>query len=94
MKPEWLDFLKDAGAEVEDNQIVSFGNPQREQRVIHSGLTLCDLSHQGLISVDGEDSADFLHIKAVCWQISEFSNAMKAFIYACRNPSLNRPSSA
>lgn len=60
MKPEWLDFLKDAGAEVEDNQIVSFGNPQREQRVIHSGLTMCDLSHQGLISVDGEDSADFL----------------------------------
>ncbi|VAW63101.1 tRNA-modifying protein YgfZ [hydrothermal vent metagenome] len=60
MKPEWLDFLKDAGAEIEDNQVTSFGNLQREQRVIHSGLTICDLSHQGLISVDGKDAADFL----------------------------------
>ncbi|VAW67983.1 tRNA-modifying protein YgfZ [hydrothermal vent metagenome] len=60
MKPEWLNFLIDAGAEIENNQVTSFGNLQREQRVIHSGLTFCDLSHQGLISIDGEDAADFL----------------------------------
>ncbi len=60
MKPEWLDFLNSAGAEIEHNEVISFGNPQREQRVIHSGLTMCDLSHHGLISVDGEDAADFL----------------------------------
>lgn len=60
MKPEWLEFLKDAGAEIEDNQVVSFGNIEREQRMIHTGLVICDLSHQGLISVDGEDASDFL----------------------------------
>lgn len=60
MKPEWLDLLNNAGAEIEDNKVVSFGNLQREQRVIHRGLAICDLSHQGLISIDGEDAADFL----------------------------------
>lgn len=60
MKPEWLDLLNNAGAEIEGNQVVSFGNIQREQRVIHSGLAIYDLSHQGLISVDGEEAADFL----------------------------------
>ena len=60
MKPEWLEFLKNAGAEIENNQVVSFGNLQREKRVTHTGLIICDLSHQGLISVDGEDTTDFL----------------------------------
>lgn len=60
MKPEWLDLLNNSGAEIEDNQVISFGNIQREQRVIHTGLAICDLSHQGLISIDGEDAADFL----------------------------------
>lgn len=60
MKPEWLDFLNDAGAEIENNRVISFGNIERERRIIHSGLVICDLSHQGLISVDGEDATDFL----------------------------------
>ncbi len=60
MKPEWLDFLNDAGAEIENNRVVSFGNIEREQRMIHTGLVIYDLSHQGLISVDGDDAADFL----------------------------------
>jgi len=60
MKPEWLEFLKNAGAEIENNQVASFGNLEREHRMIHTGLVICDLSHQGLISVDGEDAADFL----------------------------------
>jgi len=60
MKPEWIDFLTNAGAEFENNQVVSFGNLQREQRMLHTGLVLCDLSHLGLISIDGEDAADFL----------------------------------
>lgn len=60
MKPEWVDFLKQAGAEFENNQVASFGNIQREQRMVNTGLVLFDLSHHGLISVDGEDAADFL----------------------------------
>ena len=60
MKPEWLEFLKDAGAEIENNKVVSFGNLTREQRMIHTGLVISDLSHYGLISVDGDDASDFL----------------------------------
>jgi len=60
MKPEWFDFLKDAGAEIENNEVQSFGNLEREQRMLHTGLIICDLSHHGLISIDGEDAADFL----------------------------------
>jgi len=36
MKPEWLEFLKNAGAEIEDNKVVSFGNLNREQRIIRT----------------------------------------------------------
>ncbi len=60
MKPEWLEFLTKAGAEIENNQVISFGNLQREQRMVHTGLIICDLSHHGLISIDGDDAADFL----------------------------------
>jgi len=60
MKPEWFDFLKDAGAEIENNEVRSFGNIEREQRMLHTGLIICDLSHHGLISIDGEDATDFL----------------------------------
>lgn len=60
MKAEWLDFLNDNGAEVEDGQVVSYGNLERERRMVQTGLVICDLSHQGLISVDGEDASEFL----------------------------------
>ncbi|MCW9047613.1 MAG: folate-binding protein YgfZ [Gammaproteobacteria bacterium] len=60
MKAEWFDFLKDAGAEFENNKVQSFGNPELEQRMLHTGLIICDLSHHGLISIDGEDATDFL----------------------------------
>ena len=60
MKIEWQNFLENAGAEIENHKVISFGNIPREQRMIHTGLVMCDLSHQGLISVSGDDAADFL----------------------------------
>ena len=60
MKTEWEDFLKDAGAEFLDNKVESFGNPTRERQIIHSGSTVCDLSHYGLIAAYGDDAVDFL----------------------------------
>lgn len=60
MKQEWQDFLQNAGAEIVDQRVCSFGNPDSEQRVLHTGLVLCDLSHLGLISVYGDDAATFL----------------------------------
>ncbi|MCW8922303.1 MAG: folate-binding protein YgfZ [Gammaproteobacteria bacterium] len=60
MKTEWQNFLKNAGAEFLEHKVESFGNPARERQVIHSGSTLCDLSHYGLIAAYGEDAVDFL----------------------------------
>ena len=81
MKPEWQSFLQNAGAEIENNTVISFGNAEREQRVIHTGLVISDLSHFGLIAVYGEDSADFLQgqltndIRNVSTQHSQLSAA-------------------
>ncbi|TNF33071.1 MAG: folate-binding protein [Gammaproteobacteria bacterium] len=60
MKPEWREFLINAGAEFDDGSVISFGNPEREQQVTSTGLVMCDLSHFGLISAYGEDAAKFL----------------------------------
>lgn len=60
MKIEWQNFLKNAGAEYSNDKVESFGNPTRERQIIHSGNSLCDLSHYGLIAASGEDSIEFL----------------------------------
>lgn len=60
MKPEWKDFLLQAGAEFDGERVMHFGNPQRENSVVVTGDTLCDLSHHGLISAHGEDAEAFL----------------------------------
>lgn len=61
MKPDWQRFLIDNGAEFDDARILHYGNPERERRMVMSGNIICDLSHLGLIAVEGEDAADFLH---------------------------------
>jgi len=60
MKPEWKDFLADAGAEFDDGRVTTFGNPDRERRVTTSGNVFCDLSHLGMIAAYGDDTAGFL----------------------------------
>jgi len=60
MKHEWRDFLQNAGAEFEDDCVASFGNPERERRITHTGESFCDLSHFGIIAAYGEDAAAFL----------------------------------
>ena len=60
MKPEWKEFLLDAGAEIDDGTVSSFGNLDQEQRMVHSGLVMCDLSHYGMIAAYGDDTSDFL----------------------------------
>jgi hypothetical protein len=60
MKAEWQKFLENAGAEIEQHRVISFGNTPREQRMIQTGLVICDLTHQGLISISNNDAADFL----------------------------------
>lgn len=60
MKPQWQEFLVHAGAEFDGGRVASFGNPERELQVATTGRVLCDLSHQGLIGVYGDEAADFL----------------------------------
>jgi len=60
MKHEWKDFLQNAGAEFEDDCVASFGNPERERRIAHTGELFCDLSHFGIIAAYGEDAVEFL----------------------------------
>lgn len=60
MKPDWEKFLRNAGAMIENNSVVHYGNPEQEQRIAHNGLLLCDLSHRGLIAAYGADTATFL----------------------------------
>jgi folate-binding protein YgfZ len=60
MISEWKTFLQQAGAEFDDTGVASFGNPPRELSVAITGDIFADLSHYGLISIHGEDAADFL----------------------------------
>ena len=60
MKSEWKAFLQNAGAEFVDDCIETFGNPERERRIAHTGDLFCDLSHFGIIAAYGEDATEFL----------------------------------
>ena len=60
MKPEWREFLLNKGAEFSDGVVRSFGNAERELRVVTTGDVLADLSHTGLIAASGEETVSFL----------------------------------
>ena len=60
MNKQWLDFLKDMGAEFSDGELIHFGNPERENRASDNGLVVADLSHFSLIEARGDDAATFL----------------------------------
>lgn len=60
MNTRWHDFLTEMGAEFDDNQLVHFGNPERERRASDNGLVIADLSHFDLIKATGEDTSTFL----------------------------------
>lgn len=60
MLQEWRKVLEDTGAEFDGDRLVSYGNPERERRIVPQGDVVCDLSGIGLIKVAGEDATDFL----------------------------------
>ena len=60
MKPEWKEFMQNAGAVIEDDHVTNFGNSVRELRVTTTGNIMADLSHYGLIAVHGRDAETFL----------------------------------
>lgn len=60
MKTRWHDFLKTMGAEYDNDDLVHFGNPERERRASDNGLVIADLSHINLVKVSGADAVSFL----------------------------------
>lgn len=61
MKADWKQFLSHHGAEFNaDDTLNHFGNPERERRIPPQGAILCDLSHIGLLRVEGADAHTFL----------------------------------
>lgn len=60
MRAEWRTFLADLGAEFQDDCVQSFGNAERERRMVVAGDVIADLSHRGLIAAHGEDAFEFL----------------------------------
>ena len=60
MKQEWKKFIENAGAEFDGDCVSTFGNPDRERKIAHTGDLFCDLSHFGVISAHGDDAAEFL----------------------------------
>lgn len=62
MRAEWKAFLENAGIVVESDVVTHFANTtiQSESETASSSDVIADLSHTGLISVQGEDAQTFL----------------------------------
>ncbi len=60
MNSQWKDFLATRGAVLELHQVAHFGQPQTELQAAAQGTIITDLSHLGLLEVNGEDALTFL----------------------------------
>lgn len=60
MSERWISELTDQGARFADGRVANFGNQAIELTALDHGNVLCDLSHDGLILVSGDDAATFL----------------------------------
>ncbi len=60
MNTDWNTFLQQAGAVMADNRVNDFGAPAHELQALDHGNIIADVSHMGLIAVQGADAATFL----------------------------------
>jgi folate-binding protein YgfZ len=58
---EWLTFLRQSGAAVEDGAVAHFGDPAAERRAAADADIIADLSNLALIEATGKDARSFLH---------------------------------
>ena len=56
----WLNYLATQGAIVQNETVTSFGNLADELLATTDGSIMCDLSHLGLLEIDGADAVTFL----------------------------------
>ena len=61
MSDRWISFLTDDGARFVDGRIADFGDPAAEIHASREATAFCDLSHEGVIGVAGDDVIPFLH---------------------------------
>ena len=57
---DWLNYLAKQGAIIQDDRVVSFGNPTAELEATTNNHIICDLSHLGLLEINGADAITFL----------------------------------
>jgi len=60
MHPQWQDFLVQQGAVLTDGRVSNFGDPALERQAVAQGTIIADLSHLGLLQVEGADAVTFL----------------------------------
>jgi tRNA-modifying protein YgfZ len=60
MNPQWQTHLAQAGAEILNNRVAHFGDPEAELHAATNENTVCDLSQLGLLAATGNDATTFL----------------------------------
>ncbi|HGX93979.1 MAG TPA: folate-binding protein [Candidatus Tenderia sp.] len=61
MNDKWHSFLNGIGAVIDNEMVTHFGSFNEEIKADSGSNIICDLSHIGLIKVQGEDASTFLH---------------------------------
>lgn len=60
MQSDWLNFITQQNAVLENNRILHFGNPDQALKAALDGDILCALSHHSVVACSGADSVSFL----------------------------------
>lgn len=58
--PEWLNFLENTHARIDNDTVADFGNPAAERHAAAQGNIIADLSHFALLRAEGPETRDFL----------------------------------
>src|SRR5688572_28257094 len=66
MQQTWKNFLQAQGAVFSNNTVQHFGNIQDEFKSVDQENCIVDLSHIGLLSVEGPDAKTFLQGQLTC----------------------------
>jgi folate-binding protein YgfZ len=66
MTADWTGFLRERGAVLDDGVVRDFGDPAAERRAARAASVVADLSHLGLLEVEGADAQAFLHAQLSC----------------------------
>jgi folate-binding protein YgfZ len=84
MTPEWITYLQQANAQIDNNTVIHFGQPEQERQQVLVGDIITDLSHFGLIKVTGSEAAQFLQGQLTN-DVRQVT-AMQSQLTACCNP--------